>query len=116
VMIESMLVGTPVIAFARGSAPEVIEDGVTGYLVKTKEEMAERIRQLDRIDRKRCRARARERWSVTRMAEDYSDLYAQLLQENPQNARVERGVSVDPSPRVPAKARAAAGTDHGAKP
>ena len=116
VMIESMLVGTPVIAFARGSAPEVIEDGVTGYLVKTKEEMAERIRQLDRIDRVRCRERARERWSVTRMAEDYSDLYAQLLKENPRNARVERGVSLDPSPRVPAKARAAAGTDHGAKP
>jgi glycosyltransferase involved in cell wall biosynthesis len=116
VMIESMLVGTPVIAFARGSAPEVIEDGVTGYLVNTQEEMAERIRQLGRIDRERCRARARERWSVTRMAQDYVDLYAQLLQANPRNARAERGVAAEPSPRVPAKARAAAGTDHSAKP
>jgi hypothetical protein len=110
-----MLVGTPVIAFARGSAPEVIEDGVTGYLVRTKEEMAERIRQLDRIDSVRCRARARERWTVTRMAQDYTDLYAQLLEANPRSARAPRGVSLDPRPRAKAKARAAAGTKHGAQ-
>jgi glycosyltransferase involved in cell wall biosynthesis len=115
VMIESMLVGTPVIAFARGSAPEVIEDGITGYLVHTKEQMAERIRQLHRIDRARCRARAAERWSVARMAIDHTDLYAQLLEEKPRDARPLRGASLAPRPRVKAKARTAAGTKHGAQ-
>jgi glycosyltransferase involved in cell wall biosynthesis len=81
VMIESMLVGTPVIAFRRGSAPEVVEDGVTGYLVDDVREMTERIRQLDRIDRDRCRARAQERWSTTRMAREYAELYEALVQE-----------------------------------
>jgi glycosyltransferase involved in cell wall biosynthesis len=120
VMIESMLVGTPVIAFARGSAPEVIEDGVTGYLVHDAAEMAERIRQLDRIDRTRCRARAQERWSVTRMAKDYADVYAQLAQ------RSARATRVVPLERVGANAparshaladelpRAAGGKEHGA--
>ena len=78
VMIEAMLVGTPVIAFARGSAPEVIEDGLTGYLVRDAHEMAECIGRLDRIDRARCRARAAERWSTSRMAKEYSDLYEEL--------------------------------------
>jgi glycosyltransferase involved in cell wall biosynthesis len=75
VMIEAMLTGTPVIAFARGSAPEVVEEGVTGFLVRDVREMSERIRALDRIDRVRCRARARERWTTERMARDYLSLY-----------------------------------------
>jgi glycosyltransferase involved in cell wall biosynthesis len=78
VMIEAMLVGTPVIAFARGSANEVVEDGVTGFLVHNAEEMAQRIRQLDRIDRVRCRMRAQERWSTGRMAREYAELYAHM--------------------------------------
>lgn len=80
VMIEAMLLGTPVIAFARGSAPEVIEEGVTGFLVRDVKEMAERIRQLDRIDRGQCRRRARERWSSKRMASEYAALYAEVIE------------------------------------
>ena len=82
VMIEAMLVGTPVIAYARGSVPEVVEDGVTGYLVHTPEQMTEAIRRLDRIDRARCRARALERWSTARMTRDYAALYADLVREH----------------------------------
>jgi glycosyltransferase involved in cell wall biosynthesis len=78
VMIESMLVGTPVIAFARGSAPEVVEDGVTGFLVRNMQEMVDRIRHVDQLDRRRCRARAIERWSTARMAREYAELYADL--------------------------------------
>ncbi|HEX4445586.1 MAG TPA: glycosyltransferase family 4 protein, partial [Polyangiaceae bacterium] len=63
VMIESMMVGTPVLAFPRGSVPEVVEDGVTGYIVHSVAEMADRIRQLGSFDRARCRARAMDRWS-----------------------------------------------------
>lgn len=75
VMIEAMLMGTPVIAFRRGSAPEVVEEGVTGFLVEDEQEMAARIADLPRLDRARCRARARARWSAARMARDYADLY-----------------------------------------
>lgn len=85
VMIEAMLVGTPVIAFARGSAPEIVEEGVTGYLVRDVAEMAERIRQVDRIDRKRCRERARERWSTLRMAREYAELYESLARARRQS-------------------------------
>lgn len=79
VMIESMLVGTPVIAFACGSAPEVIDEGVTGFLVHTVEEMTERIPAIARLDRRTCRAAARERWSAKRMARGYVDLYESAI-------------------------------------
>jgi glycosyltransferase involved in cell wall biosynthesis len=79
VMIESMLVGTPVIAYACGAAPEVVEDGVTGYLVHTLDEMCRRMRDVGGIDRKACRARARERWSAARMAREYVALYTEAI-------------------------------------
>jgi glycosyltransferase involved in cell wall biosynthesis len=78
-MIESMLVGTPVIAFARGSAPEVVEDGVTGFLVHDQVEMADRIRRVGGLDRAKCRERARERYSSLRMARDYERVYAEAV-------------------------------------
>ena len=78
VMIEAMLVGTPVVAFACGAAPEVVDDGVTGFLVHTFDELCSRLRDVGRIDRKACRARARRRWSSARMARAYADLYREM--------------------------------------
>jgi glycosyltransferase involved in cell wall biosynthesis len=78
VMIEAMLLGTPVIAFRHGSAAEVIEDGLTGYLVDSMEEMSQCIARAAQLDRKRCRERGRERWCTQRMAREYEALYAQL--------------------------------------
>jgi glycosyltransferase involved in cell wall biosynthesis len=78
VMIESMLVGTPVIAFRHGSAPEVVEEGVTGFLVDNEAQMAQRIGELGRIDRARCRERARSRWCSNRMAREYAELYEKV--------------------------------------
>ncbi|MEO6420287.1 MAG: glycosyltransferase family 4 protein [Polyangiaceae bacterium] len=83
VMIESMLVGTPVIAFARGSAPEVIDEGVTGYLVRDEAEMSYRLKRIVTFDRKRCRQRALERWSAGRMARNYQALYEQISARHP---------------------------------
>jgi glycosyltransferase involved in cell wall biosynthesis len=79
VMIEAMLVGTPVLAFARGSVPEVVEDGITGFVVRDAREMAARLRRLGGFDRARCRARALERWSSMRMARDYEGVYAAAI-------------------------------------
>jgi glycosyltransferase involved in cell wall biosynthesis len=82
-MIESMLCGTPVLSFARGSAPELIEEGVTGWTVSSEDEMVRRLQQLASgrrgFDRARCRAAAARRFSVGRMADDYLALYAAAL-------------------------------------
>ncbi|MBX3201589.1 MAG: glycosyltransferase family 4 protein [Labilithrix sp.] len=78
-MIEAMLVGTPVIAYACGAAPEIVEDGVTGFLVHDLDEMCQRIRDVGGIDREACRARARSRWSSARMAREYASLYVEAI-------------------------------------
>ncbi|HEY7958172.1 MAG TPA: glycosyltransferase family 4 protein [Polyangia bacterium] len=82
VMIEAMLCGTPVLAFARGSVPEVIEEGVTGYLCADEDEMAEHLGALARggFDRRRCRTRAREQWSARRMVAEHLALYHEVAE------------------------------------
>lgn len=81
VMIESMLVGTPVVAFACGAALEVIDEGITGFLVHDFEELCARARDATRLDRVACRAHARERWSRARMAREYAALYLDLVEQ-----------------------------------
>jgi len=84
VMIESMLCGTPVISFARGSAAEVVDPGVTGWVVEDLDEMVWRLRELAarpwRFDRERCRARAVTRFSSAAMTDNYQALYAAAIQ------------------------------------
>jgi glycosyltransferase involved in cell wall biosynthesis len=77
-MVEAMLCGTPVVAFRRGAAPEIVEEGVTGRLVDDVDGMARAIARVDAIDRVRCRARAMERFGVGRMVRDYARLYAHV--------------------------------------
>lgn len=79
VMIESMACGTPPIAFRRGAAPEIIDDGVSGYLVDDLDGMIARIDQLDRIDPSACRQRVADRFSVDRMIDAYLGLYRSLV-------------------------------------
>lgn len=78
VMIEAMLCGTPVIAFPRGAAPELVDEGVTGLLVRDEQEMASRLAQLATFDRARCQRRARARFSSDRMVREYEELYLSL--------------------------------------
>jgi glycosyltransferase involved in cell wall biosynthesis len=82
ILIEAMLSGCPVIAFPRGSVPELVEPGVTGFVVSSAEEMTALIRpgsRLDGFDRVACRARAVERFSRERMVEAHQRLYRQVL-------------------------------------
>jgi glycosyltransferase involved in cell wall biosynthesis len=79
ILIEAMLSGCPAVAFSRGSVPELVESGVTGFVVNSLEEMVEVIRPgglLDHFDRRRCRARALQRFSRTRLVLDYERVYA----------------------------------------
>ena len=78
VVIESMACGTPVIAFARGSVAEIVEDGVTGFIVYDIEEAARAVRRLPELDRREVRRRFEQRFSAGRMASDYLEIYRQL--------------------------------------
>jgi glycosyltransferase involved in cell wall biosynthesis len=79
VMIEAMACGTPVIAYPSGSVPEVIEDGVTGFIVDSEEQAVRAVNELDRLDRRAVRARFEERFTSSRMAKDYEARYRELV-------------------------------------
>ena len=81
VVIESMAAGTPVIAFARGAMPELIRHGETGFLVDSEEEMAAMCRQVERLDRARCREWVAERFSMEQMVAGYERLYQAAVGE-----------------------------------
>lgn len=83
-VIEAMACGTPVIAYNRGSMPELIDHGVTGFLVRSMDEALDAIGQADLIDRAACRAAVAERFSVDRMAERYIALYERVIRESKQ--------------------------------
>src|SRR5215510_14998923 len=71
VMIEAMACGTPVIAFRRGSVPEVVDEGVTGFIVDGEAEAVQAIGRVGELDRRQVRARFEQRFTARRMAEDY---------------------------------------------
>jgi glycosyltransferase involved in cell wall biosynthesis len=78
VAMESLAAGTPVIAYRSGALPEIVEDGVTGFLVDNVEEMARAIGRVGELRRQDCRAAAERRFSSERMAREYMELYAQM--------------------------------------
>lgn len=79
VMIEAMACGTPVIAFNRGSVPEVIEDGVTGFIVEDETSAVGAVRRLPQLSRPLIRKRFEERFTSRRMARDYLEVYGELM-------------------------------------
>jgi glycosyltransferase involved in cell wall biosynthesis len=81
VMIEAMACGTPVLAFRRGSVPEIIDQGVTGAVVDTMEEAVRMLPQVLALDRHAVRRRFEQRFSSARMANDYVALYRSLLKQ-----------------------------------
>jgi glycosyltransferase involved in cell wall biosynthesis len=84
VMIEAMACGTPVIAYRCGSVPEVIDEGVTGFIVDDLAGAVEAVAMIASLSRRRCRQVFDERFLSERMAQDYVAIYDQVLAEQPQ--------------------------------
>ena len=80
VMIEAMACGTPVIAFNCGSVPEVIDPGVTGFIVNDIDAAVAAVGKVHMLDRARVRSTFDRRFTARRMAEDYVDVYEELAQ------------------------------------
>lgn len=79
VMIEALASGTPVVTFSEGSAPEIVEDGINGFLCHDEAEMVESLERLDEIHRDVCRHSFEKRFSSQRMVADHMELYQELL-------------------------------------
>jgi len=79
VMIESMACGTPVIAFNRGSVPEVVEDKKTGFIVESKEQMIEAMENIGKIKRKDCRKSVEKKFTLKQMVDKYEEIYKKLI-------------------------------------
>ena len=79
VMIEALACGTPVIAYNRGAVPEIVEDGVTGFVVEDETSAVGAINNLPGLPRASIRRRFEERFTSRRMAEDYLSIYQQLI-------------------------------------
>lgn len=77
-VVEAMACGTPVIAFRRGSMPEVVDEAVTGFIVDTVEAAVAAVARAETLDRAACRGRAQQRFSADRMVSDYIDVYRAL--------------------------------------
>ncbi len=83
VMIEALACGTPVIAYRRGSVPEVLEHGVTGFIVTGLDDAIAAAEKVARLDRRRCRHVFEERFTAERMARDYLAVYEKLRATHP---------------------------------
>jgi glycosyltransferase involved in cell wall biosynthesis len=94
VMIEAMSCGTPVIAFRGGSVAEIIDDGVTGFIVESVEQAVEALKRIDTIDRQACHQRFLERFTSRRMCEQYLAAYERGIWEKKRAARGKRGLTL----------------------
>jgi hypothetical protein len=80
-MIEAMACGTPVIAFRRGSVLEIVDDGVTGFIVECEAAAIEAVGRVGQLDRREVRRQFERRFTAARMAQDYVSLYETLVRK-----------------------------------
>ena len=99
VMIEAMACGTPVIAFNRGSVPEVVDDGVTGFVVEDENGAMGAIDRLPQLSRQKVREVFEHRFTARRMAEEYLGIYRQLMGETVPHLKlvVDAGAGLTPA-------------------
>jgi len=91
VMIESLACGTPVIAYGNGSVPEIIDNGIDGFIVNSINSAVKAVSNIDLIDRKRCRQIFDQRFTSRLTAENYLNIYEKIIQNN-QNRRAIYGI------------------------
>ena len=77
--LEALACGTPVLAYRRGSIPELIDDGITGFVCEGPSKMAAAVEQVSLIDRHRCRQAFEDRFTVERMVQDYLAVYEDMV-------------------------------------
>jgi glycosyltransferase involved in cell wall biosynthesis len=94
VMIEAMASGTPVIAYPRGSVPEIMRHGISGFVVEDVEGAARAVADVGKIDRAQCRKYFESRFTDVRMTDDYLAIYERLVGRQPEPLPVDDGVSV----------------------
>src|SRR5262249_49530925 len=94
VMIEAMACGTPVIAYGQGSVPEVIDDGVNGFIVEDADAAVRVIRDIGSFDRVACRRRFEQRFTASRMSSQYLRLYEKLLRSEDEPVQASSGVPI----------------------
>jgi glycosyltransferase involved in cell wall biosynthesis len=82
VVIEALACGTPVIAFKRGSMPELIKEGETGFLVDSVEQACQALKKIDKIKRETCRNWVKENFNLKRMVNRYEKLYKKILKKH----------------------------------
>jgi len=94
VMIESMACGTPVVAFRAGSVAEIVNDGITGFIVESVEEATAAVKQIPSIDRRACHQRFLERFTSRRMGEQYLAAYEREIWEHRRATRGRLGLTL----------------------
>jgi glycosyltransferase involved in cell wall biosynthesis len=99
VMIEALACGTPVLARRAGASPEIIEEGVTGFVCDTDEELRDRIAEIDSLDRQACRDAVLGRFSARRMVEAHLALYQSVLQKARSREGSRSSIVLPPKPR-----------------
>lgn len=108
VMIEALACGTPVVAWRNGSVPEILDDGVTGFVVGSVEEAARAVARIPALDRRACRRAFNARFDAARMARDYVDVYRRLVESSPAPSRARtrpsRAATIPLASLVPAAA------------
>ncbi len=93
VMIEAMACGTPIIAYDCGSVPEVMEHGVTGFIVRDLDDAAKGVNRIRNLSRSRCREVFEKRFAADRMASDYVDVYKRLIDSDVERTRTDLSTS-----------------------
>ncbi len=107
VLVESMACGTPVIAFNKGSVPEIVVDGKTGFVVDSMNAMIEAVDRIDSIGPRECREHVQNHFSITSMAGKYSELYHSIIESHKTSDRSSRLSTGHPSKPIPHGTRAA---------
>jgi glycosyltransferase involved in cell wall biosynthesis len=99
VLAEALACGTPILALEHGSVPEVIQDGLTGFVCQDEDALVAAVGRIGEICRSTCRAEAERRFSPARMASAYEDVYAQLLSRSAAATLAQTPVPHRPAPR-----------------